>query len=258
MIDILIGTSGYSYEDWRGELYPAELPKEEFLRYYSLFFPFTELNFSYYAMPTANALKAMVARTPSSFLFSIKAHKSLTHEIGLNWKDAAGQFGQAVSALAKADRLAAVLIQLPYSFHHTPDNRRYLSELLSALAPLPLVVEFRNDEWYTSRVYDELDKRRVGSVMVDRPDLPGLPPVDERVTGGLGYIRFHGRNETTWWSGDNVSRYDYLYSEEELQACVPRLRRMAKSGTLLVAFNNHANGSAVKNAKSLKALLFPQ
>ncbi len=258
MNDILIGTSGYSYEDWRDVLYPAELPKDEFLRYYSLFFPFTELNFSYYAMPTVNGLKGMVERTPSSFLFSIKAHKSLTHEIDANWKDAAAQFHRAASVLAKADRLAAVLIQLPYSFHHTPDNRTYLAALLSALSPLPLVVEFRNDEWYTPRVYDELDKRSVGSVMVDRPDLPGLPPIEERVTGGLGYIRFHGRNETNWWSGDNVSRYDYLYSDEELQACAPRLRRMAKAGTLLVAFNNHAKGKAVKNAKSLKAILFPE
>ena len=257
MGEILIATSGYSYDDWRGAFYPADLPKDEFLRYYALFFPFVELNFSYYAMPRASSLAAMAARTPGSFRFSIKAHKSLTHEPGTGWRDDAAAFAKAAGALADAGRLAAVLVQLPYRFHHTPDNRSYLAALLGSLAPLPLVVEFRNDEWRGERVYDELDRRGVGVAMVDRPDLPGLPPVDERVTGGLAYLRFHGRNADAWWSGDATSRYDYLYSKDELATAVPRIKRMSKSGTLLVAFNNHARANAVKNADELKALLQP-
>lgn len=257
MGDILIATSGYSYEDWRGVLYPQELPKSDFLRYYALFFPFVELNFSYYTMPKASNLAAMAARTPSSFRFSIKAHRSLTHEAGSTWRQDAATFVTAVAALADADRLAAVLVQLPYRFHHTPEHRSYLASLLSELSPLPVVVEFRNDEWQGERVYDELDRRGVGMAMVDRPQLPGLPPTEERVTGGLAYLRFHGRNNDTWWSGDATSRYDYCYSPEELSASVPRLKRMAKTGTLLVAFNNHARGNAVNNAGELKALLNP-
>ncbi|TFG78580.1 MAG: DUF72 domain-containing protein, partial [Spirochaetales bacterium] len=87
---------------------------------------------------------------------------------------------------------------------------------------------------------------------------PGLPPPTERVTGGLGYLRFHGRNSDNWWNGDNVSRYDYLYSVEELEACAPRIKRMAKvARVLLVAFNNHAKGKAVRNATELKTIVFP-
>jgi uncharacterized protein YecE (DUF72 family) len=257
MGDILVATSGYAYDDWRGALYPDELPKQEFLRYYALFFPFVELNFSYYSMPTAKSLAAMTARTPEGFLFSLKAHQSLTHKPGPGWKADAAAFLKAASILADADRLAAVLVQLPFSFHHTPANRTYLAGLLDALWPLPRVVEFRNDEWAGERVYDELEKRGVGCVMVDRPDLPGLPPQGERITGGLGYVRFHGRNSEQWWSGDNVSRYDYLYSTEELQPWVPRIKGMAKAATVLVAFNNHAKGKAVKNARELNSLLFP-
>jgi len=255
MGDILVATSGYSYDDWRGAFYPEELPKAEFLRYYALFFPFVELNFSYYAMPKASNLRSMAARTPSGFRFSIKAHKSLTHEPSGSWKSDAAEFARAAGALADGDRLAAVLVQLPYSFHHTPDNRGYLAALLDALRPLPLVVEFRNDEWRGDRVYDELDRRGVGVAMVDRPELPGLPAVEERVTGDLAYLRFHGRNADAWWNGDATSRYDYLYSPEELAASAPRLRRMAKGGNLLVAFNNHARGNAVRNARELKELL---
>lgn len=255
MGETLIATSGYSYDDWRGVFYPAALPKDEFLRYYALFFPFVELNFSYYAMPRASSLAAMAARTPSGFLFSIKAHKSLTHEPGTFWRDDAASFSKAVGALADSGRLAAVLVQLPFRFHHTPENRSYLAALLGTLAPLPLVVEFRNDEWRTERVYDELDRRGVGVAMVDRPELPGLPPMDERVTGDLAYLRFHGRNADAWWPGDATSRYDYLYSKEELAGALPRLKRMAKKAKLLVAFNNHARGNAVRNAGELKLLI---
>ncbi len=255
MGDILIATNGYSYDDWRGVFYPPELPKNEFLRYYALFFPFVELNFSYYAMPKASSLTAMAARTPSSFRFSIKAHKSLTDEPGALWRNDAAAFVQAAGALADTGRLAAVLIQLPYRFHHIPENRGYLAALLAALAPLPLVVEFRNDEWRGERVYDELDRRGVGVVMVDRPELPGLPPIDERVTSGLAYLRFHGRNADAWWNEDATSRYDYSYSKEELASTLPRLRRMAKAGALFVTFSNHACGNAVRNASELKALL---
>jgi uncharacterized protein YecE (DUF72 family) len=257
MGDILVATSGYSYDDWRGPFYPDDLPKEEFLRYYALFFPFTELNFSYYSMPSPKTLSAMVSRTPAGFMFSLKAHRSLTHEPGPDWRNDAAAFTRAATVLADAGRLAAVLIQLPFRFHHVPENRSYLAALLDALWPLPRVVEFRNDEWSGERVYAELDKRGIGSVMVDRPDLPGLPPLAERVTGGLGYVRFHGRNAADWWTGDNVSRYDYLYSRDELAAWLPRLKGMAKAATLLVAFNNHARGKAVQNARELTSLLFP-
>jgi uncharacterized protein YecE (DUF72 family) len=93
--------------------------------------------------------------------------------------------------------------------------------------------------------------------MVDRPNLPGLPADDERVTGGIAYFRFHGRNADEWWNGDATSRYDYLYSREELGAISPRLRNMAKKGNLFIAFNNHARGNAVRNAKELKEILEP-
>lgn len=252
----LIATSGYSYDDWKGSFYPEDLPKSEYLRYYSLFFPFVELNFSYYAMPEAHALKAMAERTPNSFLFSIKAHKSLTHEISPGWMDDSARFCKAVDALASRNRLAAVLIQLPYSFRYEAQNRSYLGKLLDQLQAFPLAVEFRNDQWSGQRVYDELDKRGVGWVMVDRPDVSGLPRQEERVTGGLGYVRFHGRNADAWWNGDNVSRYDYLYSKDELTASASRIKRMAKSATtLLVAFNNHAGGKAAANASQLKELV---
>jgi uncharacterized protein YecE (DUF72 family) len=254
--DTLVGTCGYSYEEWRGELYPAELPKGDFLRYYSLFFPFVELDYSWYAMPKASSLAGMVRRTPAGFLFAIKAHSSLTHERGPDWRERAGEFARALEPLAADGRLAAVLIQLPYSFKHGEEERLYLGALCDELAAFPLAVEFRNDQWGGQRVLDELERRGAALVLVDRPDLPGLPQPVSAVTSRLSYLRFHGRNAESWWGGDAKARYDYHYSEDELRAQLPRVREIeSKAELVLVAFNNHAKGRAVANARMLTGLL---
>jgi len=252
----LVGTCGYSYDEWRGVLYPEDLPKTDFLPHYSKSFPFVELDFSYYGMPRAGALKALADRVPPGFLFSLKAHKSLTHERGADWRERALEFARATAALAEAGRLAAVLIQLPYSFKRGEVERRYLASLCDQLAAFPLAVEFRNDQWQTESVLAELDRRGAALVLVDRPDLPGLPPVSTSVTGGWSYLRWHGRNAGAWWTGGATGRYDYLYSPDELRGSLPLIRAVeAKSKLLLVAFNNHAHGQAVENARTLKGLL---
>ena len=252
----LVGTCGYSYEEWRGVLYPEGLPKREFLGWYSRLFPFVELDFSYYGMPKASALAALASQAPPGFLFSLKAHKSLSHERGGAWREAALEFARAAAGLAEAGALAAILIQLPYSFKRGEAERRYLGALCDALSAFPLAVEFRNDEWQSEAVLAELDRRRAALVLVDRPDLPGLPPRSAAVTGGWSYLRFHGRNAEAWWTGGAAGRYDYLYSEEELIGELPLIRSIEEKAELvLVAFNNHSKGRAVVNARMLGRLL---
>jgi uncharacterized protein YecE (DUF72 family) len=128
--------------------------------------------------------------------------------------------------------------------------------LCDAFAAFPLAVEFRNDQWQAEAVLAELDRRGAALVLVDRPDLPGLPPVSTAVTGGWSYLRFHGRNAESWWTGGATGRYDYLYSEGELRDVAPIVRTVEeKAELLLVAFNNHAKGRAVVNARMLKGIL---
>lgn len=252
---LLIGTSGYSYDDWQGGFYPEGLSRDERLSHYALFFPFVELNFSYYKMPDAHGLKAMVERTPRSFLFSIKAHQSLTHQIGQDWRHDAELFVKAVGALAEHDKLACVLVQLPYRFHYDVENRVYLSELLKELSRFPVAVEFRNSQWINERVFEELAKRGAAYLCVDEPELPNLPRPEPRATADFSYIRFHGRNKEAWWTGDNVSRYDYDYSDTELREWLPRIALLReKTKVLYVAFNNHSKGRAVANGKQLKEI----
>jgi uncharacterized protein YecE (DUF72 family) len=252
---LYIGTSGFSYEEWRGIFYPADLQKEDFLRYYSMFFPFVELDFSYYRMPESWRLEHLADSTPNDFLFSIKAHKSLTHEPEVHWTGAAQNFKNALRSTSFRKRLAGVLLQFPYSFHYTDLNRVYLGELTAELGEFPLFVEFRNAEWSRESVYHEARKRGLSLVAVDAPDLPGLPSRSFPITSESGYLRFHGRNAGNWWTGDNASRYDYAYSDAELAEWKDAiLQGEQKTRLMLVAFNNHHKGNAIQDAKRFRIL----
>ena len=254
---VLIGTSGYSYGDWVGPFYPEGLPKREYLSFYAAEFPVVELNFSYYTQPSASTLARMIEKTPEDFRFAIKAHQSLTHNIGEDFPAEVERYKQGIRPLADSGRLAAVLLQFPYSFHYTPGCRRHLQRLCQSLADLPTAVEFRSNEWQRSSVYEGLRALNTAVVNVDEPRLPKLPEPTEMVSSELAYLRFHGRNAANWWKGDNVSRYDYLYSGDELSEWLPMIERMlGKARLLLVIFNNHSRGRAIQNARELQGLLF--
>ena len=254
---ILVGTSGYGYVEWVGPVYAAGSRPENFLTQYASMFPTVELNFSYYKMPTAEQLTRLKEQAGPSLVFSIKANEALTHKIDPStWKDSARTFREALEPLLKADRLGALLFQFPFSFHYEVDRRRYLDAVLAQFAELPLAVEFRNHEWYNNRVLDAFRKRRVAIASLDMPALKGLPPVMDVATSPLAYIRFHGRNGESWWGSDSASRYDYLYSETELESWAGRVQAIAeKAERILVYFNNHRRGQAVQNARTFALIL---
>jgi uncharacterized protein YecE (DUF72 family) len=257
MCEIKVGTSGYDYLEWIGPFYPKDLEHDGFLPFYARNFSTVELNYSYYRMPTATQLSRLAEKAGPGLVFSVKAHESLTHSVDpAAWKAAAGEFRAAVRPLEAAKRLGAVLLQFPYSFHYEPNNRRYLDSLVKELSELPLVIEFRNQAWYNNRVIDSFRSRSVALASMDMPALKGLPPLMDLVTSPLAYVRFHGRNGETWWGSDAASRYDYLYSPEELAAWVERVKGMtSKADRVLIYFNNHQRGQAVENARTFKGLL---
>jgi uncharacterized protein YecE (DUF72 family) len=195
-VDIRIGTSGYDYPEWKGPLYPSDLPRAEFLGAYARRFSSVELNFSYYGMPKAANIAALLDRAGDpSFDFSIKANRSLTHEIEPSaWRDAAKEFRAGIAPLIRSGRLAALLFAFPFGFAYRPDERRYLDRLLAEFEGLPRVVEFRHRDWINARVLEGLRERGVGFCAVDLPRLEGLPPVADIVTADIAYLRFHGRN----------------------------------------------------------------
>jgi len=257
MAEILIGTSGYDYNEWVGPVYPEGTPKKAFLSVYGGLFPTVELNYTYYAMPKAENLAKMLQDGGPSLTFAIKAHQTLTHKIDAGkWQDEAKTFLTALEPMLEAKRLEAVLFQFPYSFHYTPDNRRYLDKLLAYFKGVPVAVEFRKSDWYTGKVIEGMKSRNVPLVSLDMPDLPKLPPLMDVVTSSIAYIRLHGRNKEAWWGEDDHARYDYSYSDSEVEAWAGRIERITEQAQrILVYFNNHVFGKAVRNAKTLIKIL---
>jgi len=256
MATVLVGTSGYSYDDWVGPVYPRGTARQDFLSLYAREFPVVELNFSYYQQPNPRTLERMVAGTSPSFAFALKAHKSMTHEIGESWEKDIADFRAGIQPMVDAGRLAAVLLQFPYSFAYTTESRSRLAALCERLEGLPLAVEFRKSEWMKEQVFEGLRQRGVSLVSVDEPDLPKLVPPTTETTGSFGYVRFHGRNKEAWWTGDNASRYDYLYTTDELEEWVQRIRLILSNvPVLLLFFNNHWRGNAAQNAREMRRLL---
>ena len=253
---ILIGTSGFSYQDWKGPFYPEKLPAREMLSFYATLFSTVEINSSYYAIPKRKNMEAMVQKTEGKLEFVVKAHQDITHKRE-NVEKALPLFKEALRPFQDHQVLACVLLQFPFSFHQNPNNQDYLGQLKDQLPDIPLVAEFRNRGWIHDRTFDFLRKNGIGYCCVDEPDLPELPPPIIEATSSIGYVRFHGRNNTTWWKHEKAEeRYDYEYSEEELQEWALKIKKLSQGvKKLYVFFNNHPGGKAPRNAQRMKKLL---
>ena len=261
--DILIGTSGYDYPEWKGVFYPEDLKRKDFLAYYANQFNALELNNTFYNMPTAERLMSFYERSDGKLQFSIKANRLLTHEIDRTWQTAASDFLAAVSPLAEKDCLCAILFQFPQSFHYTDENRIYLAKLISQFKGLPVVVEFRHVEWIKESVLQGLEQRQTSLCFCDMPQLKALPDgktIKAPFVGPVAYIRLHGRNADAWYAQTDApngsSRYTYDYTDSELSEFVPVIQNAVITGRKpVVFFNNHPNGSGAKNAGKLRELM---
>jgi uncharacterized protein YecE (DUF72 family) len=259
---ILIGPAGWSYSDWNGIVYPAHHPAGfHEAEYLAQFFDTIEINTSFYNPLRPEMCRQWLARVGANpgFLFTAKLWQRFTHEGGASAADvAAARAGFEV--LHAAGRLGAVLLQFPFSFHNTPDNRAHLEKLLSLFREYPLVVEVRHSTWNQKEFYEFLHGRGAGFCNIDQPVIGRSLRPSDRATSPVGYIRLHGRRYDTWFSDDPASppeeRYNYLYSAEELDPWAARIEKVAgHSKTTFVITNNHYQGKAIVNALQLINLL---
>jgi uncharacterized protein YecE (DUF72 family) len=260
--DIFVGPAGWSYSDWNGIVYPAPKPRDFYeASYLAQFFDTIEINTSFY-QPLRPTLAAQwldrIAANPR-FLFTAKLWQKFTHEDGTTVEDE-----KAVRAgfdiLRGADRLGAVLLQFPFSFHNTPDNLARLKRMLEAFRDYPLVVEVRHSSWTRKEFYELLQERGVGFCNIDQPVIGRSVQPSERATSLVGYVRLHGRRYDTWFSDDPArppeERYNYLYAEKELEPWAARIRHVAEhTHCTFVVTNNHYQGKAIVNALQLIHLL---
>jgi uncharacterized protein YecE (DUF72 family) len=253
---IKVGTSGFSYPEWKGPFYPEKLSQQRMLEFYAQHFSAVEINSTYYHIPPARNMAAMAKRAEGRVEFAVKAHQDMTHARD-KYADAVPLFREAIAPLREAGALGCVLAQFPFSFKATLANADFLRRIASDLAPDSVVVEFRHRSWTTDETFARLRDLGMAYCCVDEPRLPNLPPSVVQATSAIGYVRFHGRNRQKWWThAEAWERYDYLYSEAELMEWIPKIRALAEITQKCYAFfNNHARGQAVTNAQMLIGLL---
>jgi uncharacterized protein YecE (DUF72 family) len=267
--DIRIGTSGWSYEDWRGVVYPRHGEVDR-LAYLAEFLDTFEVNSSFYHPPSASLTASWLRRTPERLDFTVKLHQRFTHERAVPYARAeVEEFRRGIDPLHQAGRLGALLLQFPWSFRFDEPARLWLDQLARDFRRYNLVVEVRHAGWQGLEAIDFLRSHHYNLAMIDQPELPGNLPPTAAVTGPVGYVRLHGRNRQQWFASMRTeqdtpeqrqaardARYDYLYSQEELRQWVPRIADLAaRTERTYVFANNHPRGQAAANALQLKAML---
>jgi uncharacterized protein YecE (DUF72 family) len=293
---ILVGTCSWTDPTLIacGRFYPLGVSSaEDRLRYYAERFPIVEVDSTYYAPPSERNSALWAARTPEGFVFNVKAYSLLTgHPARVErlpaWlrdnlpaeararknayrkdvgEDAVEKLWEvhrrALTPLADAGKLGAVLFQFPPWFVISEANAAYLRKLPRALPGLTLAVEFRGGGW----MQDEaavgtlrlLEDAGLAYVSVDEPQgfRSSTPPV-VACTAPLAIVRFHGRNARTWDAKTKVAsdRFNYLYADDELLEWAPRVRELARQTQAVhVLFNNNYQDQGVRNARRMAQLL---
>jgi uncharacterized protein YecE (DUF72 family) len=257
---ISIGPAGWSYTDWEGIVYPHHKPRGfHQAAYLAQFFDTIEINTSFYSPPRAEAVKMWVARTAfnPNFRFTVKLWKRFTHERNANLQDEK-VFKQGLAPLVSEERLGALLLQFPWSFKNTPRNHEYLGGLLIQFMEYPLVLEVRHSSWNQPEVFEWLAGLGVGFCNIDQPVIGRSIAPSARATAPVGYVRLHGRNYEHWFTSSEhpEERYNYLYSQRELEPWAARIQSIAqRADVTFVITNNHFQGKAIVNALQLISLL---
>jgi len=255
---IRVGPAGWAYDDWKGIVYPPGMPKSLHpLEFLSQYFDTVEVNSSFYRPPNATHAATWVRKVAANtqFMFTFKLWERFTHQRE-SWATAQEiqQYSDGIAPVVDAKKLGAVLVQFPWSFKRTPENRQWLARVLEAFAAYPLALEIRHESWNIPEVFEQLAQRRVAFCNIDQPLFRDSLGATDRVTARVGYVRLHGRNAADWFRADATrdERYNYLYSKGELAAWLNVIERMRKlADDVYVVTNNHYAGQAIVNALEL-------
>jgi uncharacterized protein YecE (DUF72 family) len=261
---IRFGPAGFLYKDWEGVVYPLPRPRKfDHLSYISSFFDTVEINSSFYGPPTPKTAASWVKRIEPNpnFKYTAKMWQRFTHDRKLAWTAAeADEVRAGFDVLMSGNRLGAVLLQFPWSFRRTEENREWLGDIVSAFHEYPLVVEVRHASWLVPELFRALEEQGVGFVNIDQPLYRDSIGPSAVATSHVGYVRVHGRNYMDWFRKD-VSveqRYNYLYKAEELEPWAARVTELADDAAtkdVYVVTNNHYRGKAVANALMMKSMV---
>ena len=262
-----VGPAGWSYPDWAGYVYPSRRSKGfHEATYLAEFFDTIEINTSFYLPLRPDHAAQWIDRVAANprFVFTAKLWQRFTHDVRSVTSGSAAEDERAVRAgfdvLLAANKLGAVLLQFPFSFHRTQETVAYLSALIKRFADYPLVVEVRHGSWDAPETLELLRSSGVSFCNIDQPIIGRSLGPSAQATGAVGYVRLHGRRYDTWFSDDAAipahERYNYLYSAEELAPWSTRVRKVTgQARNTFVITNNHFQGKSAVNALQLISIL---
>ncbi len=255
---IWVGTAGWSYPDWDGRVYPKGTKDK--LGFMARHFPLVEVNSSFYAIPEerTTATWASTVEPWPDFRFTVKLHQNFTHRPGGAGAKETARMGAALDPLRDAGRLGALLVQFPWSFRDTAPNRKVVEGIARGFEAYRPVVEVRHGSWGEGDAGQFFSDLNTGWCSIDQPLVGDSLEGSDLATGGVGYVRFHGRNRDNWFreGADRNQRYDYLYNRKELVSWRERIMRIAKRvGQTFVVTNNHFLGQAVVNGLELMSMI---
>lgn len=256
--NVRVGTSGWSYDDWKGVFYPSTGAGDR-LAYLADYFDCTEVNATFYRPPEPGMTRSWLDRTPEAFEFAMKLHQRFTHQREAPWtRDEAEEYLRGARPALEAGRLGAVLVQFPWSFRAGDDAYKWVEKVTESFGELPLVIEVRHVSWTDESALRFIADAGLGFANIDQPSSRGGVPPMTLVTSPVGYVRLHGRNRSAWFNpkSDRDAKYDYLYAESELDDWIPRIRKIARESEKTYVFtNNHYRGQAPANALQIMAKL---
>ena len=279
------GTSGYYYDDWIGIFNPPKLSAkasaiageqdrqdQDRLRFYQNYFSFVEINNTFYAEPQLPHFLGIAERSRESMKFSVKVFKEISHtgtwDIGKGC-DLMKRHISAVSPLIETGRFYSFLIQLEDRLYRSRKVLDYLLAVASRAVGMHVDVhiEFRHISWHDINVLTALKNAGIGICNTEIPPVKHAFPLKSYATTDKAYVRYSGRNSDNWYPGTPAktarektasrnARYDYLYTDEEINERVQGQIVLSKKATIVaIAYNNHYQAKAVRNATANLRLL---
>jgi uncharacterized protein YecE (DUF72 family) len=240
MARVLIGTSGWHYQSWRGPFFPNGLPLKKQLEYYSAQFETTELNGVFYRTPSLEAVRSWRTQTGDDFVFAWKASKFITHwkRLSENSVNSLALIEERLSLLG--DKAGPVLFQLPPNFEANAERLAAFFRLLPRRRRYSF--EFRHPSWYRPAILRLLSQENIALCLSDHHDAPA----PWKRTADFVYIRGHGPG----------GRYKGHYRPQTLSQWATRIRSWKKQRCdVFVYFDNDQKSAAPADALKLKQLL---
>ncbi|MGZ5281705.1 MAG: DUF72 domain-containing protein [Bacteroidia bacterium] len=241
--NLYIGTSGWSYSNWKPTFYPENLKSADFLSFYARHFPTTEINSSFYHFTMKKTIEKWLEATPENFRFSAKFHRSITHYQKLKDIEAPLiKYAEIFTSLKP--KLGPILIQLPPSLNFQENIvKPFYITLRNIMPDFTFALEARHTSWFTDESFELMAEFDIANVWADAGR---RFPSSDAVTNNEAYIRLHGREKL----------YASDYEDDVLEYFAERIVLYLEEGLRVwVYFNNTMYGHALQNAQTLESMI---